>query len=141
MWLRGNSVCQRGTVGDGDSHVTDTSSPTKRRSAEHTGLLLVPVFSESCLHPETLASDRGVHVHACEPLHPGRGMLLQKALGYLFLRHNYVLVCVSVFVYLEGRPENIPSNIPYISHHVHCHLTGNQTHKVQGLTFSGLLFT
>lgn len=97
-------------MGDGDSHVTDTSSPTKRRCAEHTGLLLVPVFSQSCLYPATLASGQGVHVHAHEPLYPGRGMLLQKAIGYLFLRHNYVLVCVSVFVYLEGRPENIPSN-------------------------------
>lgn len=120
LWLRGNSVFQGGTVGDGDSHVTDTSSPTKRRSAEHSGLLLVPVFSESCLHPATLASGRGVHVHAHEPPYPGRGTLLQNALGYLFLQHNYVLVCVSVFVNLEGRPENIASNMPCISHYVHC---------------------
>lgn len=136
LWLRGNSVFQGGTVGDGDSHVTDTSSPTKLRSAEHAGLLSAPVFSESCLHPATLASGRGVHVHAREPLYPGRGMHLQKALGYLFLQHNYVFVCVSVCIYLEGRPENIPSNIPYISHCVHCHVTGSQMHQVQGLTFS-----
>ena len=141
LWLRGNSVFQGGTVGDGESHVTDTSSPTKLRSAEHAGLLSAPVFSESCLHPATLASGRGVHVHAREPLYPGRGMHLQKALGYLFLQHNYVSVCVSVCICLEGRPENIPSNIPYISHCVHCHVTGSQMHQVQGLTFSWLLFT
>lgn len=54
-WLRGNPVFQGGgTVGDGDSNVIDTSSPAKLRSAEHTGILLVPVFSERCLHPGTL---------------------------------------------------------------------------------------
>ena len=89
--------------------------------------------------------------------------LLHQAKGYMFmLMNHYILggvcffrklsdicfsgiimclcVCPCLFIW-KADLKTSPAIIPYISHYVHCHLTGNQTHKVQGLTFSRLLFT